>query len=110
MRRLIIDKGSNVSILQPGISQSDIKHSPIRPFGVTAENLEVKGQQHVSFVLGESGFDHMFLVCPVPTDAAGLLGTDFLERTGANVNFECGKMALAAVEKATRCTHGVYGL
>ena len=39
----------------------------------------------------------MFLVCPLPTAAAGLIGTDFLERTGAEINFECGKMALAAI-------------
>ena len=102
MRSLIIDTGSNVSILQPGISQSDMKHSPLRPFGVTGETLQVKGQQHVSFVLGESRLDHTFLVCSLPTDAAGLLGTDFLERTGASINFECGKMALAAIDKAPR--------
>ena len=67
---------------------------------MTGETLEVKGQQHVSFLLGESRFDHKFLVCPLPTDAAGLLGTDFLARTGDNVNFECGKMAFAAIDKA----------
>jgi len=50
----------------------------------------------------------MFLVCTLPTDAAGLLGTGFLERTGANVNFECGKMALAAIDKATRAYEVVF--
>ena len=29
---------------------------------------------------------------PLHTDAAGLKGTDFLERTGAMISFECGKM------------------
>ena len=83
-----------------------MKHSPLRPFGVTGETLEVNGQQRVSFVLGECRFDHTFLVCPLPTDAAGLLGTDFLERTGANKNFECGKMALVAIDKAP-CAYSV---
>ena len=73
---------------------------------MTGETLEVKGQQRFSFVLGECRFDHMFLVCPLPTDAAGLLGTDFLERTGANIRFECGKMALAAIDKAP-CAYSV---
>ena len=79
-----------------------MKHSPLKPFGVTGETLEVKGQQNVSFVVLESRFDHVFLVYPLPTYAAGLLGMDFFERTGANVNFECGKMALAAIDKAPR--------
>ena len=53
-------------------------------------------------MLGDCRCDHKFLVCLLPTDAVGLLGTDFLERTGANVNFECGKIALAAIDKAPR--------
>jgi len=40
--------------------------------------------------------DYTFLVCPLPTKTDGLLGTDFLDRTGAKINFECGKLSLAA--------------
>jgi hypothetical protein len=46
--------------------------------------------------LGGEKFDHIISVCPLPTEAAGLIGTDFLERTGAEINFECGRMALVA--------------
>ena len=72
----------------------------LRPFGVTGESLDVKFRQLVSFTLGERNFDHMFLVCPLPTEAAGLICTDFLEKTGAEINFECGRMALAAMGKS----------
>jgi hypothetical protein len=41
----------------------------------------------------------MFMVCALPTEAAGLIDTDFQERTGAEINFECGRMALAATGK-----------
>ena len=34
-RRLIVDMGSDVSILQPGVSSSQIKDSALKPFGVT---------------------------------------------------------------------------
>jgi len=34
-RRLIVDTGSNVSILQPGVSKSDVRVTTVRPFGVT---------------------------------------------------------------------------
>jgi len=96
-QRLIVDTGSNVSILQPGVSRRDLRDNSLRPIGVTGESLDVKGRQLVSFTLGGRKYDHIFLVCPLPTEAAGLIGTDFLERTGAKINFECGRMALAAV-------------
>jgi len=99
-QRLIVDTGSNVSILQPGVSRRDLRDNSLRPFGVTGESLDVKGRQLVSFRLGGRKFDHRFLVCPLPTQAAGLIGTDFLERTGAEINFECGRMALAGVGEA----------
>ena len=59
---------------------------------VTGETLHVKGRQTVSLGLGGRKFDHIILVCPLPTEAAGLLDTDFLEERGANINFENGKM------------------
>ena len=37
----------------------------------------------------------MFLVCPLPTEAAGPIGTYLLDRTGAEINIECGRMVLA---------------
>jgi len=70
-RRLIVDTGSNMSILKPGVSCSDIKVSPLNPFGVTGESLDVKGRQTVTFALGGKEFKHTFLVCQLPTDAAG---------------------------------------
>jgi hypothetical protein len=73
-----------------------MRDTSLRLLGVTGETLEVKGRQLVSFTLGGQKFDHMFLVCPLPTEVAGLIGTDFLERTGAEINFECGRVALSA--------------
>ena len=46
--------------------------------GVTGEVLDIKGQQTVSFVVDGREITHTFLVCSLPSDAAGLLGTDFL--------------------------------
>jgi len=96
-RRLIVDTGCNVSILQPAVSRRVLRDTSLIPFGVTGESLDVKGRQLVSFTLGGWKFDLKFLVCPVPTEAAVLVGTDFLERTGAEINFECDRMALAAI-------------
>jgi hypothetical protein len=82
-RKLIVNTGSNVSILG-----SNIKVSPLIPFGVTRETLDVKGRQTVTFALGGKEFKHTFLVCQLPTDAAGLIGADFLGEAGAIVSFD----------------------
>jgi hypothetical protein len=41
-----------------------------------------------------------FLVYSLPTDAAGLLGTDFLNKASVSIDFGCGKMSLADNAKA----------
>ena len=42
----------------------------------------------------------------MPIEAAGLLGTDFLERVGAVVDFKCATMSLSDIGKVPR-TYGV---
>jgi len=106
-KRLIVEAGSNVSILQPGVSQRDVSATSIKPYGITGEALNIRGQQHVSFVLDGRKLDHTFLVCPIPTEADGLLGTDFLDRTGVEINFECGKLSLASNYKAPTAGNGI---
>ena len=97
MRRLILDTGSNVSILQPGVLRSDVSVTDLKPYGVTGEALHIKERQSVSFELDGSEFRHTFLVCELPTDTAGLLGTDFMQETGAVIDFERGKMSLTGI-------------
>ena len=75
-RRLILDTGPNVSILQPRVSTGDIKITSAKPYGVTGEDLDIKGQQSISFTLNGSEYSHTFLICSHFTDVAGLLGTD----------------------------------
>jgi len=47
VRRLILDTGSNMSIMQPGISTGDFRVTSAKPYGVTGETLDIKGQQFV---------------------------------------------------------------
>jgi hypothetical protein len=102
VRDLIVDTGSNISILQPGISKSELNFSDSRPYGVTGETLDIKGRHTVSFVLGGRKCSDHFLVYSLPTDAAGLIGMDFLRESGAILNFECNKMSLTDIGKAPR--------
>jgi len=54
---------------------------------VTEEIHDVNGWQMVSWGLFGRKFDQKFLVCPLPTEAAGLLGTYFLGGRVAHINF-----------------------
>ena len=99
---LIIDTGSSISILQPGVSRSEVTTSDIKPYGVTGEVLDVKGRQSLSFELGGKEFHHSFLVCSLPTQAAGILGTDFLKESGAVIDLERKKMTLGVVSATPR--------
>ena len=97
-RCLILDTGSNVSILQPGVSKSDVRVIAKKPHGVTGEVLDTKGLQSVSFLLKGREYTHAFLVCSLPSEAAGLLGTDFLGKTGV----ECSTMSLSDIGRVPR--------
>ena len=74
----------------------------IRPYEVTGEVLDINGQQTVSFVVDGREITHTFLVCSLPSDAAGLLGIDFLNGAGARIDFGCGNMSLTDIDKALR--------
>jgi hypothetical protein len=67
----------------------------------------MKGEQSVSFLLGGRKFSHVFLVRSLPSEAAGLIGTDFMNETGAVIDFECKRMSLAEVDRMTRA-HSVF--
>jgi hypothetical protein len=69
---LILDTGSIVSILQPSISGCDVRITTMKPYGVTEQALDIKGQQSVNFKFDSREFRHTFLVCTL--HAAGLLG------------------------------------
>jgi len=106
---LIIDTSSDVSILKPEISNANIRVTTLRPYGVTGENLEVKGRQTVSLGLVGRTFYHTFLVCPITTEAAGLLGTDFLEGRSAHIHFEDGKMSFNDTVNDKRAQGDTFG-
>jgi len=83
-RSLILDTGSNISIMQPGISRSNVQVTTLETYAVTGDVLDIRGKQSVTFLLKGSEFTHS-LVFSLPTKAAGLLGTDCMDRLGAKI-------------------------
>jgi len=70
----------------------------LEPYGVTGNALDIRRQQTVNVVLNGKEFTHSFLICSLPTAAAGLIGTDFMNRLCTVIDFECGKMTLTSTE------------
>jgi len=97
-----LDTGSTILILQPGVSRSDVHVTAVEPYGVTGDVLDIRGQLSVTFRMKGMEFTPYFLICPLPTKVAGLLGTNYLDRLGAIVYFECGVLSLTCVDKMLR--------
>jgi hypothetical protein len=76
-REFVLDTGSGISFIQPGVYSSGVKPTSLSLFGVTGKELEIKGIQDVLFYLGGQKFSHQFCVCSLPTKADGILGRIF---------------------------------
>jgi len=48
-RSLILDTGSNISIMQLGVSKSNVQVTTLEPYGVTVDVLDIRGQQLLSW-------------------------------------------------------------
>ena len=93
-RLFIVDTGSNVSLIKPGVSRSEIRATNLAPFGVTGNELEVTGVQEVEFSSNNRNYRHQFCVCSLPTDAGGIIGMDFLGIVNAKLDLEKQELRL----------------
>jgi hypothetical protein len=93
-REFVLDTGSGISLIQPGVYSSEVKPTNLSPFGVTGKELEIKEVQDVLLHLGGKKFSHQFCVCSLPTEADGIIGMDFLAGKKADVNLEKSQLRL----------------
>jgi len=63
----VLDTGSGISLIQPGVYPSEVKPTNLSPFGVTGKVLEIEGIHEVTFHLNGRKFSHQFCVCSLPT-------------------------------------------
>jgi hypothetical protein len=49
-KSFIIDTGSNVSLVKPGVSNNKVKNTSANPFGVTGDDVEINGVQEIVFL------------------------------------------------------------
>jgi len=76
-RTVLVDTGSSISLIQPGVSTTEITHASVTPFGITGDELPVKGEQRVIITINGETYTHMFCVCELATEADVIIGTDF---------------------------------
>ena len=50
-RGFIVDSGSSVSLIQPGIYRSEVRPSSTTSFGLTGDEIDILGEQDVQFSL-----------------------------------------------------------
>jgi len=98
-RMILVDKGSSLSLIQSGVSTSIVSRATVTPYGVTGDELRVKGEQRVTFTIKGETYTHDFCVCNVATEADAILGTDFLLKMDARLDFENGKFCLKRADK-----------
>ena len=53
-------------------------------------------------MLDNHEFKYQFYVCSLPTNAAGLIGLDFMKKTGANLDIGNGKISPAGISKGQK--------
>ena len=86
----MVDTGTMVSLIQPGISRAQIQSCDVKARGVTGTKLEILGEQEIEFGIKGQGcyltFKHTFIVSPLEHCSSGILGMDFLRRVGAEIS------------------------
>ena len=85
-RAFIVDTGSSISLIQPGVCSKEVRPTNLSPFGVTGNELQIMGVQEVEFYLNGKKFRHQFCVCALPTKADGIVGMDFLSERNVDLN------------------------
>ena len=106
-RVCLVNTGSSVSLVQPGVSASRLDRAIVTPFGVTGDELRVKGEQRVTFTINGQEFVHTFCVCNIATEADAILGVDFLRKADACVDFDKKELRLEEIVKLDHDSRGV---
>ena len=76
---VLVDTGSSISLIQPGVCTIEISRASVTPFGVTGDELRVKGEQRVIITINGETYTHEFCVCDLATDADAIVGRFFEE-------------------------------
>ena len=85
-REIIVESGSSVSLIKPGISRSQVRPSRTTTFEASGGTIKIKGKQDVQFCRNDWSYRHTLYVCTLAAEADGILGTDFLSKVKASLD------------------------
>jgi hypothetical protein len=86
-RSTVIDTGSSVSLIKPGVTNSPLRPTNRWPVSVAGDNLLIQGEQSKSFGINDCTFRHVSLVCKLSTNADGIVVMDLLDQFSAKLDF-----------------------
>ena len=78
-RFVLVDTGSSISLILPGVCTLELTRASVTPFGVTGDDLRVKGEQREIITINGETYNHEFIVCDLATQADANVGRDFFE-------------------------------
>ena len=102
-RAFILDTGSSISLIQPGVCSNEVRPTNYSPFDVKGNELQIMGLHEVEFHLNGMKFSHQFCVCSLPTKADGIVGMNDLSERNADLNLIDHELGL---EKDSNFVHG----
>ena len=96
---VLLDTGSSISLIQAGVCSSEINRATVTPYGVTGEELRVQEEQVVIITINGESYTHEVCVCELATEADAIIGTDFLRKMDAILDFDRGNLLLKTAGK-----------
>jgi hypothetical protein len=74
LHQFLIDSGARLSLVKPGVSQTEVRPTDTAARGITGTKLKSLGNQTIEIKLGNRTYQHEFLVTPLDVDYSGVLG------------------------------------
>ena len=98
----MIDARYSLCLIQSGVCSTPVKHANVTPYGVTGDELQLKGVQ-LEFKINGERYRHVFCVCSLSRDADATIATDFLTPMDAKLDLKEERLWLG---KSTNLNRG----
>jgi hypothetical protein len=80
LQQFLIDSGTSLSLVKPGVSRAEVKPTDLAARGITGTKSKSLGVQDIKIKLGNRTYTHEFLMTPLNVEYSGVLGLDILRQ------------------------------
>jgi len=91
---VLVDSGASLSVMQPGVSDAELRPTQTVARGLTGNKFKTTGIQAITFRRGSKTFKHEFLIARLVVDYSGILGVDILRRMEVRVDLWTSTLVL----------------